>query len=448
MQEMKSVHEINIGNFKHWARIIFFCFLMALTGSIVFVSPVFSSPEPSFDQETYQSSAHNDSAYQTSIPTSRVSNTSPTSIDKSITEEEPTGLFDKLVFRFQHARAKTRILVVFLLYFLLSFITLFTFILINRTIKSNRRKKAEKLTNIYQEQLADYLFGDENEVPVFQGLNNSFDRNVLLHEILGLHSNISGESAEKLRDLYFNLGFHKDSLSKAYNRKWYIKVKGFRELAQMNFKEANEHIYKFVTSKNNILRIESQIALVKLSEDNPLFFLEKMKEDLSEWEQINILETINYHKIDIPSFERYLESNNLSVISFAIKMIGVFKHTFSIDKVIKKLAHISEGIRRDAIKTISQLEMPEGIEALKQAFDAETERNQELIMDTMVMMSGSDDVPFLKHVLNTNTNFRVCVNAARILQSLPNGKDALEGINALADDYLKTIISNVKESNE
>lgn len=448
MQEMKSTYKplAPTKHIKTKLKVVFSLLLVVLF--LCAGNAAIASPEPSFDQTTYNSNHASDSAENPNITAEKSQGSILEKPATTSVEEKYPSLVDRLANRYREAQAKTQILVFFLLYFALSFISLFTFIIINRTIKTKRRQRAQRLRDAYQEQLADYLFGDDSMMPEFQDLNIPFNRNILLGEILGLHANISGESAEKLRDLYFNLGFHRDSLKKAYSRKWYVKVRGFRELAQMDFKEANEEIYRHITSKNQILRIESQIALVKLSEDNPLFFLDNMRDELSQWEQINILETINYHKIDIPTFENWLESTNQSVMVFAIKMIGVFKHTFSVEKVIQKLAHVSETVRKYAILTLIQLEMPEGIEAMKKTFDSESEKNQEIIMQGLVSLAVADDIPFLKHVLNTNTNFRVCVNASHILKNMPGGMDVLDGIYALSDDYLKKIITNVKERTE
>ena len=41
----------------------------------------------------------------------------------------------------------------------------------------------------------------------------------------------------------------------------------------MNIKEANHVIYKALNSKNEILRMEAQIALVRLTDEDPFSFL-------------------------------------------------------------------------------------------------------------------------------------------------------------------------------
>ena len=68
------------------------------------------------------------------------------------------------------------------------------------------------------------------------------NRQVLIDQMIDLSINLKGEIKENIKDLYFKLGLKKDSLEKAYHKKWHMNVKGFRELAFMNIREANERI--------------------------------------------------------------------------------------------------------------------------------------------------------------------------------------------------------------
>ena len=76
----------------------------------------------------------------------------------------------------------------------------------------------------------------------------------------------------------------------------------------MNIKDANNEIYKALNSKNEILRMEAQIALVRLSDDNPFEFLSQLNRPFSLWEQITLHELIIQHNLSCPSFKKWLKA--------------------------------------------------------------------------------------------------------------------------------------------
>jgi len=136
----------------------------------------------------------------------------------------------------------------------------------------------------YQTLLVDYLFLEDNEDKfreIKRIATSEFNKKILIDQMIDLSINLSGEAKEKLRNLYFKLRLDQDSIAKANSRKWHIKIKGFKELAFMNIRDANKKIEKALKSKNDILRMEAQLALVRLNEDDPFKFLDNLKKPFS-----------------------------------------------------------------------------------------------------------------------------------------------------------------------
>jgi len=92
----------------------------------------------------------------------------------------------------------------------------------------------------------------------------------------------------------------------------------------MDITEANDKISKSLKSKNDILRMEAQLALIRLNEDDPFGFLDHLTHHFTLWEQLNVYELITLHNLPIPEFSRWTTSNNKSVVIFALRMIQVF----------------------------------------------------------------------------------------------------------------------------
>jgi len=371
------------------------------------------------------------------------------------------NLWKKFVNRYQIASLKVKILVVIIIYLLFSLVLLFIFIIINRTIKTRERKQAKNIRETYQEELTSYLFGEENQVFEFTGINHSFNRDIFINELLSLHNNLYGEAAIRLRDLYFNLDLYKDSLRKIDKRRWDIKAKGFKELAQMDVKDSSRQISKYVSSRNKILRMESQLALVKLNEEDPLFFLDDFKYELTEWEQINILNTLRYHEINIDSFERWMDNSNDSVVMFSVKLAGLFKHIQSWPKVLELLEHENPDVRLVAIKTLDMFEIAENTGPFIEIYMKEQwleekkddafyniymDRNRLAAIHALKSVATADEIPFFEYVLKTEKDFNILKKAVGILLEItPGGPDFVDQAYERADPELRKIIENTKQ---
>ncbi|GEM_PF-1167726 len=378
--------------------------------------------------------------------------------------QNPSGLWSRFIETYRTSGLKVKILLVILIYLIFSLLSLFTIIIVNRTLKTRKRRQAKKMKEIYQEELTNFLFGEEGHPYEFTGIKFNANREIFLNELLSLHNNLYGEAANRLRDFYFNLGLYKTSLAKVQARRWDLKAKGFKELSQMDVKDANQQIAKYANSKNKVLRMEAHVALVKISEDDPLFFLDDLNYELSEWEQVNILNTLNYHHIFIDSFERWLDSSNDSVVIFAAKMTGYYKHTQEAPKLATLLTHHNPKVRHHAIKALGQLEIPENIDDLKKAFQNEIpdkdhqqdellvlmmEKNRKAALEAFYPLATHKELDFLEEIMLHETVFSILLIAAKIMVSTgEKGKEALEKIYRKADPELRKIIENVKQNEE
>lgn len=372
------------------------------------------------------------------------------------------SLWKRFVNRYQQASLKVKILVVIIIYLLVSLGLLMIFILTNRTIMTIERARLQKMKETYQEELTNFLFGEENQAFEFTGIGHKANREVFINELLSLHNNLYGEAATRLRDLYYNLELYRDSIRKVKNGKWNVKAKGFKELAQMDVKDANRDIADYVNSRNQILRMEAQLALVKLNEEEPLGFLDDLKFELTEWEQVNILNTLSYHQINIDSFEPWMSSENDSVVIFATKLAGLYKHIHSWPMILELLEHENPKVRHVAIKTLEMFEVAENSGPFKEIFKLEQpleekedeafynlnmDRNRLAAIEALEAVATPDDIPFLEQILKTEKEFNILKKAVSILNGIkPRGPEALDQVFERADPELRKIIENTKQT--
>lgn len=309
---------------------------------------------------------------------------------------------------------------------ILMMIVLLIFILFNRTRMEKEEKLRQFLMEKYQGLIVDYLFGDNLSDEFNTIASDKFRRQVLIDQIIDVSINLKGEAEAKLQKLYLNLGLDRDSVNRAYSGQWHKKIKGFRELAFMNIREANAEISRCLESKNDILRIEAQIAMVRLNDDNPFEFLYHYERPFSLWEQITLYELLVQHEMKVPSFSQWLNSPNDTVVIFSLRMIREFKQVDSEKDVLKVLQHKSPEVRKTAIEVTGDLGMKQALKTLKKMYKNENYDNCLEILRSMVKMPDETMLGFLKMVLDKEDDIQLQIEATKGIQKMGE-----EGVRAL-----------------
>ena len=231
-----------------------------------------------------------------------------------------------------------------------SMIVLLFIILMNRRRMEKEQELHQFLMEKYQGLIIDYLFGNATPEAFRPIASDSYRRQVLIDQMIDVSINLKGDESKKLLSLYVLLSLDRDSIARANDYRWHKKIKGFRELAFMNITKANDVMYKALNSSNEILRMEAQIALVQLGEENHFDFLSHLKRPFSLWEQITLHELIVQHNIPVPAFQKWLTSPNPTVVMFCLRMIREFKQKDAEEKVRETLLHPDAGVRQLAVQ--------------------------------------------------------------------------------------------------
>ena len=347
-------------------------------------------------------------------------NVSPESADSildepQLPETENESLQKRfLIFDIDQPSLLIRSLMIIVIFCIICQFVLLVWILITRNKLHAVQRKTDKLMEQYQTLLVDYLFSDsEEKLREIQKIATSqFNKEILINQMIDLSVNLSGEAKEKLRGLYLKLHLDRDSIDKANNRKWHIKIKGFKELAFMNIRETNWKIRNALKSSNNILRMEAQLALVRLNEDDPFKFLDDLKKPFTLWEQLNVHEQITFHNLPIPDFSRWTDSPNKTVIIFSLRMIQVFKQNHAAQAVISCLEHSDYDVRKTAIKVCGEIQLREALPHLKHMYKKEDYSNCMNIVHAMRKMPDESVLGFLTKVIDKEEDVQLQIEAA------------------------------------
>jgi len=332
--------------------------------------------------------------------------------------------------------------------FLITSIILAIWLIYRRIWLGYIKFKQMKCQDRYRDFITDWLYEEHStSVPesLIKELKDSVYRDVFTSELLSLHNNLTGESAEKLIELFHLAGFKKYSIQKVHRSFWHMKAKGFRELAQMRIKE-NFAIFKYLNSGNLTLSIEAQLAWIQLNPDDPLSFYDDPNVKLTQWGQLNLLLALKKSG-RIPDFGRWLKSMSKSVSLFALKMAGNYKQFENVELITQRLDDDDQEIRREAICALGKMAIPSKAPVLQQLFPKEELENKTEIIRSLIMMSESSNAPFFEEVLLNETDINLRILSAKGLVSLGNtGNSRLNSLFLNADPMLKKIIIHAKDN--
>ena len=309
-------------------------------------------------------------------------------------------------------------------------VSVYTFIVRYRRIKKDQKEK--KLIEKFQEIFYDFLFSSEDNTALNTAIEkfkpytkNKFDKSILLKTIHTIHQDVIGDIADKLKILYVELELVTDSIKKMKSSRWHIQIKGMRELSDMKIKNVVKDIEVLTSHPNTILRKEAQLSLVKINGFKGLNFLNTLEYPLSEWQQLLLLETVQWFKgKDIPRLENFLASKNHSVIIFTLKLIRVFSLINLKDALILLLYHENEKIKTETIFVLGELYMKDQLTLLKSIYFKSTKRVQLKIIEFFEKVAGEEDVSFLIEQLKLY-DYDINIQLLRAIKSI-EGKQKLE----------------------
>jgi HEAT repeat protein len=318
---------------------------------------------------------------------------------------------------------------------IVTMIILLLVILLNRTRMEKEEDLKQYLAETYQGMIIDFLFTGSSPDRFRNIASDTYRRQALIDQMIDVSINLKGDAEEKLSGLYLYLGLDRDSIKRANNYRWHKKIKGFRELAFMNIKDANDSIYKALNSKNEILRMEAQIALVRLTDEDPFSFLFQLIRPFSLWEQITLHELIIQHDLPVPEFKKFLKASNPTVVMFALRMIREFKQKDAEDDLRETLEHSSPEVRRLAVQVAGDLEMRSSLEVMKRMYKSQDYNTCLEIVRSMAKMPDPSLMGFLKLVLDKEDDVQLQIEATKAIEN--NGEEGVKTLVKLMKSEYK-----------
>lgn len=313
------------------------------------------------------------------------------------------------------------------------------FVLLNRNRMERRERVKANLIPQYQTLILDALEDkhiDKEEMNRFKKIiRGRFKRTVFVSEIVDVGAMLPKNKLKVLKKLYFDLGLINYTERKIKSRKWHVIIQGMKELSFLDIKDYNDIVIKHINSKNNTLRMEAQIAMVKLSNDlNPFIFLSKLKYKFSLWEQITLHQLMVANNMNVPDFGEWVLLENQSVSMFCLRMIREYKQVQNINKLGTILYTENAKLRNLAIQVIGDLKLDVLSSTLKKRFKHETYENSLEIVKTLGKISDTKTIRFLEIVVDTKEDTQLQIEAVKAISDMGEiGKERL--VKMMNSDY-------------
>ncbi len=293
----------------------------------------------------------------------------------------------------------------------------------------NRRNKTSFLRAKYEELLITLLYLDEedfdyqvqkdeivNELKI--AIKSKAERNIIKDLLIGLLRDISGDMATQIQELFHELGLVKYSLKKLKSRKWYIKIQGIRELTEMQERSIQGYVFGLVNHNNTLLRSEAQLTMVRLFEYGGLGFLIDLKYPVSEWQQLQLMASIqNNVEFVLPQIKDLLKSKNITVIQFSLKLVQFFNHIIEPEEIKRLIKHRDPQIRKQTIDIIGEMGLFDMKPYLKESYVALTKEGKLSVINTLAQLGSEEDVTFLT-ASSEDVDFKISLQAMLALKDL------------------------------
>jgi hypothetical protein len=317
----------------------------------------------------------------------------------------------------------------------------------------NRLRTKERIQAVYEKKyeqdLIEYLYSgsEDNTITKEQQTiinylrkcsSSSLKRKLIINTFIKLRNEISGEMADSIQKLYCETGLVDYASIKLKSKKWNIIAKGIKQLTHFEIREVHDEIIQHINHPKREVRLEIQRYLVQVFHFEGLEFLNVLTCQLTEWDQIQLLEILK--KFDIQQsqdFTVWLESSNNSVVSFTLKLVKIFNQYEAKDNIAKLIFHPDIQIRIEAIEVLTYFNDTESLAVLKEDFNNRYLNEQVAIFKMLETLFEIKDIPFLLNHINTE-NFEIKASISKIFKAI----DENDGSD------LKTLTNNLDYSTD
>lgn len=312
--------------------------------------------------------------------------------------------------------------------------------------------KRNKWNVIIEQEIYETILEDEpgSNSDFVNYLKSSSFKLYFIKRLLKAENTFSGNSKERLRNLFDHYNLKKLSLQKLKSSKSHEIAAAIEEVTAMNCTETLPKIQKLLHHKNDLVRSEAQYGLVKFMGFEGLYYLDNLQEQLTDWLQLKLLDAIttlpNDEEVE-KMISKWLVSTNKSVKVFAMKLIRKFQILQMHDLVVDNLNDSDERTLKEAIKTLVRIENDTTSALLIHHYESYEEKYQIQILKALEKISNPENISFLKNQAIENESFSIKKASVKALINCCDNNELLELSNQSTSPELKQIINQIIQEN-
>lgn len=226
------------------------------------------------------------------------------------------------------------------------------------------------------------------------------------------------------------------------------KIDAFQEAFVLDLNKFDSKVLRYAYSKNKMIRSEARNSYLALSTNDPYRFFDEFDRDLSQWDEIELMQYLELQKErgNLEGLGKWINySKNESLVIFLIKMVGYFQQKGINEILIEKLVNDNVLVRAEAILTLGQLNISETEQELIDRYFTEPEICQVAIVKTIRKFNSGKSLNFLQEIFNeTNNTDTKKIIAEAILNYSYEGKIAFQNLKNSLKGFDLIILQHIE----
>lgn len=291
--------------------------------------------------------------------------------------------------------------------------------------KERRAKKEKPLREKVNELLLEHIIykslGDPDTqvalpLEAFQTLplHHQWAADVFKSQLLDYRNNFTGDIPLLLRQLYLELGLHRDAAAKLRSGSRKKVIGAMVELSGMGVLLEEQHVLALTQSRDRYIRETACSYWVQCSPDAPFEFFSHVKEPLLAWEQFELFRIISLRKdIPMPSFAQWIDPQyHPTVITLCLKLAAYFQQPEAIPAMINILKTPDEQLRAITINNLGKLMALEAEPILVDMYPQQPDNCKLEILKALGRIGSGNFIGFLQQELERTDDFLLMKHAA------------------------------------
>ncbi len=278
-----------------------------------------------------------------------------------------------------------------------------------------------------------------------EALTNSIKRNIAVEELLVCKKYLKGAAMQAAVNLYEQLDLRKVTNRKINSSIWSRVVKGIQEIYIFDQYDAMEQLFHFADNSNPFIRAEAQFGVVNLQGFDALRFLKNVENQLSTWDQINILEQLKlFPPKPLDEMSVWLKSSNDSVVLLGLKILYEYPDDRYYTNMIACLDHSNPLIRYHAIRCCEKINVFDTNEKLENQYSKETIENQLLLLDVLMLLPEIPGAKLLVSLLKEPNELIRLKAAENIVKHYDKGLMLVESVEDNNEERKAQLIKHLQ----